>query len=140
MKLGPNPSYHQAHTNSTHRIPPSCTNFHATSNSTHRIPPPITKPTPTPHTQNTPFVHKLPHHQHQRHAHTRQHTLHPQYPQTPTAPQPHTKKRGCLQGNPFCFLAYFKKLSLNDSTHWASVSASTAISTHVSVNFVNVAC
>ena len=61
-------------------------------------------------------------------------------PRQQTRPSPAHKKRGCLHGNPFCLLAYFKKLSLNDSTHWASVSASTAISTHVSVNFVNVAC
>ena len=61
-------------------------------------------------------------------------------PRQQTRPSPAHKKRGCLQGNPFCLLAYLKKLSLNDSTHWASVSASTAISTHVSVNFVNVAC
>jgi hypothetical protein len=50
-----------------------------------------------------------------------------------------TKKRGRSKTGLLKLLAYLK-LSLYDSTHWASVSASTAISTHVSVNFVNVAC
>ena len=49
------------------------------------------------------------------------------------------KKRGRSKTSLLKLLAYLK-LSLYDSTHWASVSASTAISTHVSVNFVNVAC
>ena len=49
------------------------------------------------------------------------------------------KKRGRSKTGLLKLLAYLK-LSLYDSTHWASVSASTAISTHVSVNFVNVAC
>ena len=57
----------------------------------------------------------------------------------PAASRANTKKRGRSQTSLLKLLAYLK-LSLYDSTHWASVSASTAISTHVSVNFVNVAC